>query len=276
MLCGAAGFTLLAFGGLKAAAPQGRAEVRVLAAASLTDALQEIVATYERTNPDRIVLSFGASSMLARQIERGAPADIFVSADENKVDVLAKQNLVARRVSVLSNTLVIVMPNGRKYPGLFHLRRIAIAEPRSVPAGIYWREFLEREQLWDDVRPHVIPTENVRAALAAVDAGNAEAAFVYETDARIARRSRIVKRMKDGPDISYPFVLLRRAENAAAAQRFFAHLQSNAARAIFAKHGFIVRSADGSSAVTPAARRPTSPSAAGRAAGRPAGGRRSP
>lgn len=228
LLCGAAGFS-----------PLKASEVRVAAAASLTEAIEEIATTWERATKDDIVLTLGGSNLLARQIERGAPADIFLSADEKKVDQLAKKNLVAKRVSVLSNTLVIVMRKGRRYPGLFHLRRIAMAEPQSVPAGIYWRELLEREQLWDDVQPYVIPTENVRAALAAVEAGNADSAFVYETDARIAKRSQIVKRMKDGPNISYPFALLRGASPAA--QRFYEFLQSKAAKAIFAKHGFLVR-----------------------------------
>ena len=208
-------------------------EVRVLAAVSLTEALEEIAAGYTR---DEIVFNLGASSLLARQIEQGAPADLFLSADEARMDALAKQGLVKSRVSVLSNTLVVVgVPLARA-------KSVALAEPSSVPAGVYARAWLMKTGQWTRIAPKVIPTENVRAALAAVESGNADAAIVYKTDARIAKRVRIVFEVPraQGPKISYPFALLRDAENPNGAALFLRHLQSKEARRIFAKHGFIL------------------------------------
>lgn len=210
------------------------AEVRVFAAVSLTEALEEIAAGYRA---DTIVFHFGASSMLARQIERGAPADLFLSADEARMNALAQKGLVARRVSVLSNTLVVVgVPLARA-------RSIALAEPSSVPAGLYARAWLQKIGMWQRLAPKVIPTENVRAALAAVESGKVDSAIVYKTDAHIAKRTRIVFEVSraQGPAISYPFALLRDAENPQAAARFLRHLQSQAALRVFAKHGFIVQ-----------------------------------
>lgn len=220
--------------------PLHAAEVRVLAAASLTEALQEIAKNYEQQGGDRIVFSFGASSMLARQIAAGAPADLFLSADElsmNRVKTSA-------RVSVLSNTLVVVVPRGgraMKSPReLASLKSIALAEPSSVPAGIYARQWLAKLKLWNAVRAKVVPTDNVRSALAAVASGNVDAGIVYETDARISGKVRVAWVVQDGPRITYPFALLRDAEQPAAARRFLNHLRGRQALDTFARHGFDV------------------------------------
>src|SRR5688572_13336355 len=119
-------------------------EVRVFAAASLTDALTEIGTAYERRTGERIVFNFGASSTLARQIERGAPADLFLSADEAKMDMVA----VTERVSVLSNTLIVVGANIRSPRDLVG-KKVALAEPSSVPAGIYAKQYLTKIGLWE-------------------------------------------------------------------------------------------------------------------------------
>jgi molybdate transport system substrate-binding protein len=218
------------------------AEVRVFAAVSLTEALEEIAGAYERQSKDDIVFSFGGSSILARQIEQGAPADLFLSADEAQMDALARKNLIATRSSILSNTLVVVGAKIRTPADLVKMR-IALAEPSSVPAGVYARTWLQRIGLWDRIAPNVIPTENVRAALSAVESGNVDAAIVYKTDARIARRVRITYEVprSQGPPISYPFALLRDAEHRAAALRFLAYLRSKAALRVFADHGFLIR-----------------------------------
>ena len=210
------------------------ADVRVFAAVSLSEAVEEIARGYTR---DRIVVHLGASSLLARQIQQGAPADLFLSADERWMNELARQGRIAKRVSVLSNTLVVVgVPLSRA-------RSVALAEPSSVPAGVYARAWLQKIGMWERIAPKVIPTENVRAALAAVDAGNVEAAIVYKTDARMARRARVVFQVPraHGPPISYPFALLRDAQNRDAATRFLRHLQSPAALRTFAKHGFLIQ-----------------------------------
>lgn len=226
------------------------AEVRVFAAVSLTEALEEIASAYERRSGDDIVFHFGASSLLARQIEQGAPADLFLSADEARMNALAQQNLIvaSTRKSVLSNSLVIVVPNDggltlTSPAQLTRAERIALAEPSTVPAGVYARAWLQKIGLWDRVAAKIIPTDNVRAALAAVESGNVDAAIVYKTDARIAKRSRIAYEVPraSGPAISYPFALLRNAEQRDAATRFLAHLRSKAALRIFAQHGFLIR-----------------------------------
>lgn len=236
---------------LLVALPLLGAEVRVFAAASLMDVLTEIARDYERGRPDRIVFNFGASSLLARQIEQGAPADLFLSADEAKMDALAKRGLIdARsRSSMLSNRLVLVVPRGGNVR-LRHPRQlaeagvasIALAEPSTVPAGIYARLYLQKLGIWERVAPKVIPTDNVRGALAAVASGNADAAIVYRTDLRNAKNVRAVYEVPrdEGPAISYPFALTARAEAREAAQRFLGHLRSARARAVFARHGFDV------------------------------------
>lgn len=219
------------------------AEVRVFAAASLREAVAEIAAAYERRTGDTIVFSFGASSMLARQIAHGAPADVFLSADEEKMDELAKRDLIAgsSRVSVLSNSLVIVVRRDAPWRRLIDMRALALPEPWSVPAGIYARRYLQRIGLWERLASKVVPTANVRAALAAVEAGNADAAIVYATDARIAKELRVAFAVprNDAPAISYPFALVKGAP--APAARFLAHLRSDAALDVFAKHGFVIR-----------------------------------
>lgn len=224
------------------------AEVRVFAAVSLAEALEEIAEAYEKKTGDRVVFHFGASSMLARQIEQGAPADLFLSADEARMDALAKQGLIvaSTRGSVLSNTLVVVVPKegGMSIAApaqLVNARSIALAEPSSVPAGVYARTWLQKIGLWERIQPKVIPTDNVRAALAAVESGNVDAAIVYKTDARIARHTRIAYEVPraQGPAISYPFALLRDAGNQQSAMRLLVFLRSKAAMTIFARHGFL-------------------------------------
>lgn len=216
--------------------PLPAAEVRVLAAASLTDVLQEIAGTYEKQSGDRIVFGFGASSLLARQIAAGAPADLFLSADEQSMNRV-KTSL---RVNVLSNTLVVIGKPIQQPRDLLRMKSIALAEPSSVPAGIYARQWLESLKLWHAIQPNVIPTDNVRAALAAVASGNADAAIVYRTDARISKRVRVTYVVTNGPRIVYPFALLRDAEQPAAARRFLDYLRGRQALDTFVRHGFDV------------------------------------
>jgi len=225
-------------------------EVRVFAAASLAEALEEIGTAYERATRDDVVFNFASSGILARQIELGAPADLFLSADEHQMNELEKRGLLAAgsRVSVLSNTLAVVVPlDGRATVAsaaeLASLAAIAIGDPSDVPAGVYARDWLMRAGVWARIAPKIIPTANVRAALAAVESGNAEAAIVYRTDALISRRVRVAF-LLTGPDaspISYPFAVLAGAENRAAADRLLAWLRTPASLQVFARHGFIVR-----------------------------------
>ena len=227
------------------------AEVIVFAAASLTESLNEIAAMHTKDSGETITFSFGASSTLARQIEEGAPADIFFSADETKMDGLEKKGLILQgtRNSRLSNTLVIVVAaesgagiESPKDLATEKIKRLALAEPKTVPAGIYAKEFLQKERLWSAVEAKIVPTENVRAALAAVEAGNVEAAIVYKTDAAISKKVNVVFEVPaaDGPKISYPVALVANTTHRVAAKRFFAYLNGKAAGAVFARHGFLL------------------------------------
>jgi len=232
------------------------AEVTVFAAASLMESLNEIAAMHTKDSGETITFSFGASSTLARQIEEGAPADIFFSADEAKMDGLEKKGLILKgtRKSRLSNTLVIVVAaeggagiGSPKDLATEMIQRLALAEPKTVPAGIYAKEFLQKQKLWSAVEAKVIPTENVRAALAAVEAGNVEAAIVYKTDAAISKKVKVVfeVRAADGPKISYPVALVANRTHRVAAKRFLAYLNGEAAGAVFVRHGFLLLPAVG-------------------------------
>lgn len=229
------------------------ANVRVSAAASLTDVLQEIAPLYEKQTGDGILFNFGASSMLARQIQEGAPADLFISADELKMDQLQQRGLIVKksRRSILSNTLVIIVPGDSRLkiaspadltdPAI---RNIAVAEPQTVPAGIYAKAYLRKLRIWDRITHKIIPTDNVRAALAAVESGNAETGIVYKTDALISRAVRVAYEVPAaaGPEISYPAAVVADSRQKEAAQRFLDYLQSPPAQSLFRKYGFLLKS----------------------------------
>jgi molybdate transport system substrate-binding protein len=228
------------------------ASIHVFAAASLNDSLKEIAALYEKQSGHKVIFNFGASSLLARQIEESAPADIFFSADEAKMDQLEKKGLIVKetRKSPLSNSLVIVTASDNVMPirsahdlTLSSIRRIALAETRTVPAGIYAKAYLEKAGLWNALQKKVVPTENVRAALSAVEAGNVEAGIVYKTDASISKKVKIACAVpvSDGPAISYPVALMKEAKEAGAARDFLKFLEAEKAREVFERFGFIVR-----------------------------------
>jgi molybdate transport system substrate-binding protein len=227
------------------------AEITVFAAASLTDALTQIGTAYEKKTGDKVVFNFGASSTLARQIQEGAPADIFFSADEAKMDDLEEKNIIIpnTRSSRLGNTLVIVVP---KDAGAVivspqdltnsNVKRIALADTKAVPAGIYAKEYLGKLKLWTAVEPKVVPTENVRAALAAVESGNVEAGIVYKTDAAISKKIKVAFEVPraQGPSITYPLAIIRESHQSEAARGFLNYINSDEAGQIFAASGFIV------------------------------------
>ncbi len=201
-------------------------EIDVAAAASLQDALRALAPVHEARTHDHIVFNFGASNALARQIRAGAPADVFFSADEATMDGVS----TAWRQDVLSNRLKIL-------GDLRTARRVALANPSAVPAGVYARQYLQRIGLWREVEPKVIPTDNVRAALAAFEGGNVDAAIVYATDAPKLRG--VIVEGPSAPDIRYPAAVLRDARHPAAARRFVKFLRSAEAMAVFKKLGFL-------------------------------------
>jgi molybdate transport system substrate-binding protein len=234
-------------------APFVRAEqLQVFAAASLTDALKEIAPAYEAASGEKLQFNFAGSNALARQIQEGAPADVFISADEAKMDSLQKAATIldGTRQSLLSNTLVVVVEansllklDSAQALAQRAIKRIALADTRGVPAGIYAKEYLEKIGVWKEVKDRVVPTENVRAALAAVESGNVEAAIVYKTDAAISKAVKVACEVpaKEGPDISYSFAVVKESKNPEAAKKFLEYLKSEPALAIFRKYGFIIR-----------------------------------
>jgi len=233
---------------LFSAAPVAAEEVTVYAAASLTDALKEVAQGFEAKTGHKVVFNLGASNDLARQIRAGAPADVFFSADKAQMDGLEAAGLVraADRMDVLSNILVVVVPASRtarmsQPSDLLAVRRLALADPEAVPAGVYARTWLQSVGLWDKLKDKVIPTLNVRAALSAVESENADAGIVYRTDAAISKRVKVafeVPRDK-GPAIVYPMAPLAGSRKPAAAE-LVRYLTSAPAREVYRRYGFIV------------------------------------
>lgn len=228
------------------------AELTVHAAASLTDAMTQIGAAYEKEGGHKVQFNFAASSLLARQIEGGAPADLFLSADEAKMDGLEKKGLLlgGTRHSLLSNSLVIVVANdARSTPASARdltrpqYKKIALAEPHSVPAGIYAREYLQKLKLWGALQEKLVPTESVRSALAAVASGNVDAGFVYKTDALISKKVRVALEIPadEGPQISYSVAVIKSSGKSGRANKFEDYLFGLKAHDIFTKFGFTVQ-----------------------------------
>jgi molybdate transport system substrate-binding protein len=227
------------------------AEILVSAAASLTDALTEIGSEYQTQARWKVSFNFGSSSTLARQIEEGAPVDIFFSADLETMDGLAKAGRLEPRTrqNLLSNQLVLVVPVDSRLaiesakdllkPGV---KRIAVAEPASVPAGIYSRKYLEGEGLWQRLKDKVVPVLDVRATLSSVASGNVEAGFVYRTDAAISKKVKIAYAVPivNAPRIIYPIAILRGSRNKESAGNFMRFVLSPEARKTFKKYGFVV------------------------------------
>jgi molybdate transport system substrate-binding protein len=233
-----------------------RSEATVFAAASLADALSEIGRSFQTETGIKVSFNFGATSDLGRQIRAGAPADVFFSADEPQMDLVEQAGLVrhADRVDLLSNTLVVIVPapaagaaaGAAARPALAGAQdiasfpRLALADPQAVPAGVYARAYLQSVGLWDTMAGRVVPTLNVRAAVAAVESENVPAAIVYRTDAIASRRVRIVLEVaRDaGPRIVYVAAPLAAAGEPG--RRFAAALATTSAARVFERLGFIV------------------------------------
>jgi molybdate transport system substrate-binding protein len=226
-------------------------EILVSAAASLTDVLKEIGSGYQAKSKHTVKFNFGPSNGLARQIEAGAPADLFFSADLLQMDTLDKNGRLEPRTrkNLLSNQLVIVVPADSKLAisapkDLLKadFKKLALAEPSSVPVGVYSRKYLSDEGLWDQVKPKIVPVQDVRATLAAVESGNVEAGFVYKTDAAVSKRVKIIYEVSidKGPKITYPAAIVRESKRKEAARDFMAYIQSHAAKDAFKKYGFVV------------------------------------
>lgn len=223
----------------------------VLAAASLQESLGAAADAWAKKGHKRPVLSFAASSALARQIGAGAPADLFISADEPWMDEVARQGMIrsGTRASFLANRLVlaaqsqsrlkVAIVKGFPLARLLGNRRLAMADPDAVPAGRYGREALVALGVWNAVKPKVAQAENVRAALALVERGAAPLGVVYATDAKASKRVKILgffPSTSHSP-ITYPVALLKKASSPDA-EGFRRFLLSSQGMAIFARYGF--------------------------------------
>jgi molybdate transport system substrate-binding protein len=231
------------------AAPASAQPLTVSVASSVADVMAEVGRAWAAAGGSGIQVNAGGSNVLARQVAQGARVDVFVSADHAQMDVAAASGrLVAGSIrDLLSNTLVVVVPEhaGSRTltpadlasPGV---RRVALGNPQSVPAGVYARQWLERAGLWSAVLPKVVPTLTVRAALAAVRAGRVDAGVVFATDARSAPDVVVAYRVPaaEVPPIRYPAAVVRGPREAEAA-RFLQFLASPDARAIFEAAGFL-------------------------------------
>jgi molybdate transport system substrate-binding protein len=225
----------------------------VFAAASLGDALDAAIAAYRPGRPTPIRAAYDASSTLARQITRGAPADLYISADPRWMDHLAEGGFVERasRVELLGNELVLIAPRGSAVaeipigPGLdlagpLGDRPLAMADPDHVPAGLYGREALESLGAWEAVARRVVRAQNVRLALAFVARGEAALGIVYATDAAAEPAVRVVGTFPASSHrpIAYPAAIVAASAKRAEARSFLAFLRSPAAARVFARYGF--------------------------------------
>lgn len=241
-------------GGALPARAQNGGGPTVFAAASLTDAMRELGERWRAENNSAPRFSFAASSVLARQVEQGAPADIFASADEPWMDYLQERGLIVpeTRVSPVSNALVLIAPAGSSAPTVALDRgtdlgallgpggRIATGDPSNVPVGRYARAALTWMELWDALAPRLARADNVRSALLLVERGEAPLGIVYATDAAASRGVRVLATFPadSHPPVTCPFALTRRAAGDAAARDFLAFATGPVAAATYRRFGF--------------------------------------
>ncbi|MGK5021748.1 molybdate ABC transporter substrate-binding protein [Janthinobacterium lividum] len=224
-------------------------EVLVSAASSLTNAFKDVAHSYEAQYPgSKVSLNFAASGVLLQQIVKGAPVDVFASADQETMDAAQKQGLVlaAERQDFVSNSLVLIVPHDSKL-GINSLNdltrkgvtRVAIANPASVPVGRYAESALKKAHLWEAVQPKAIGTQNVRQSLDYVARGEVDAGFVYATDAAIMQdKVKVVLDVPLASPVLYPIASIKGSSNAIEAKRFVNYLQTAPAQAILARYGF--------------------------------------
>jgi molybdate transport system substrate-binding protein len=229
-------------------------ELTVFAAASLTDAMKDVSAQWAQAGHHPLRMSFGSSSTLARQIEQGAPANLFASADQKWMDYLAEKNLIAAdtRRDLLGNDLVLVVPAdkpqhvtiGPDFDLLSLLGnngRIATGDPAHVPVGIYAEQALRKLGQWNAIAPRLARTDDVRAALLLVERGEAPAGIVYATDAAVSKAVMVAGTFpaNSHDPVSYPFAVVKSGDTPEA-RALMTFLQGPQARAIFVQRGFKV------------------------------------
>jgi len=227
-------------------------QITVFAAASLKNALDDINAAFAKSTGIKVVASYEASSALAKQIEQGAPADVFISADMRWMDYAAERKLINpnTRMNLLGNRLVLIAPADSKLDHVaigqnFDIAklagdgRIAVADVKAVPAGVYAKAALEKLGAWTAAEPKLAQAENVRATLAFVARGETPVGIVYETDAKIEPKVKILGAFPDGsyPPVTYPAAAIAETRKTSVGQ-YFSFLRTPAAKTIFEKYGF--------------------------------------
>ena len=225
------------------------AELTVSAAASLTNAFRELAPLFEAENPGtRVQFNFGASGALLQQISKGAPVDVFASADQESMDQAQAQGLVKaeERQNFVSNRLVLVVPSdSANVPkslndlAQVHYKRIAIGVPASVPVGRYTKEILQKAGLWDVVEPRMIGAQSVRQALDYVARSEVDAGFVYATDAAIMpNKVKVAFVVPTETPVLYPIAPVAASPNPVLARQFVAFVNSDPAQTVLARYGF--------------------------------------
>ena len=230
--------------------------VLLFAAASTTEAVEDLSQTFQAEKGIRVLTNFASSSALAQQITHGAEANVFLSANVDWVDALEREGLVAGRVDLLGNRLVVIVAADSKLEvgtigelAALPLDHLAVADPSAVPGGIYARQALVNLGFWSALETKLVAGADVRKALAYVEQGAAEAGIVYATDAPISAGVRILLDVPVGSHdpIIYPLVLLKAAQTSSGAKALYRYLQSAAAAAVFNKFGFTIRPAEAGS-----------------------------
>ena len=226
-------------------------KITVFAAASLTNAMQDIATSYKKEHKDtEIVFSFASSSVLAKQIEQGAPADIFMSADQKWMNYLIEHKITTEKQNLLKNGLVLIAPKQSKLDKvdintetnwqtiLPKGERLAVGDPDHVPAGLYAKESLTNLGVFDKLLPQMAPASNVRDALMLVERNEATLGIVYSTDAKVSDKVKIVGNFPADTfkAIEYPITLLKPE-----AKEFYQYLNSQTAQNIFQKYGFLTK-----------------------------------
>ncbi|MEH1842418.1 MAG: molybdate ABC transporter substrate-binding protein [Nostoc sp.] len=230
---------------------QSSTRITVSAAASLKDALEKIKPLYQQSKSNiNISYNFGASGALQQQIEQGAPADIFISAGKKQVDALEQKGLLlsGSRSNLANNSLVLIVAQDvvgiNSFSNLIDtkIRKIAIGEPRSVPAGQYGEEVLKNLKLYDQLKSKFVFGNNVRQVLVAVESGNAQAGIVYATDAKTSNKVKVVVTADEKlhSPIVYPVAIIKSSKNISAAKQFVQFLSGSQAKTVLRKYGFIV------------------------------------
>lgn len=225
------------------------ADLTISAAASLTNAFKDMGAAFEKAHPDtKAQFNYGASGALLQQMAKGAPVDVFASADQETMDQAEQQQLVkpGTRINFASNALVVVVPiDAATAPTTLAdltlpvYRRVAIGVPASVPVGRYTKAVLEKAHLWTAVDAKMVGAQSVRQALDYVARGEVEAGFVYATDAALMPdKVKVAFNVPTDKPVLYPIAPLAASQNSAAAQRFVAYVTSPAGQAVLAKYGF--------------------------------------